>query len=323
MPTHNTDISVLKAAVDSILNQTYKDFEFIIIDDCSQNDTPQYLASLFDKRIKVITNTEKLGITKSLNIALRVAKGDYIARMDADDISLPERFQRQFDFMEANPDVIVCGTWIQAFGDKHYIQKRIIPEREYFRCSMLFGNQYGLSHPTAFFRGAELRKHSIEYDEELPAAQDYGMWSVCCEYGEIANVPEILLHYRVHDKQITVSKRNIQMKCTKMVQEKLLSRLGVDDSSEVDTHYETCFEEGVTSKAAKWFTRLISINNEKEIYDKYTFKKCLHDLKCSKINQLVTQTKLPENIFRIYSVTSVSQYFPLTVYIVKKVFKRS
>ena len=323
MPTHNTDILMLKEAVDSILNQTYTDFEFIIIDDCSQNETPQYLASLSDERIRVITNTENLGITKSLNVGLRAAEGDYIARMDADDISLPDRFQRQFDFMEANPDIIVCGTWIQAFGGKHYIQKRVIPEREYLRCSMLFGNQYGLSHPTAFFRASELRKHSIEYDEELPTAQDYGMWSVCCEYGNIANVPEILLHYRVHDKQISIEKHSIQMECTKLVQKKLLSRLCIEALSDVDTHYQACFETGVTSKAEKWFTKLTSINKNKGIYDRCAFKKCLRDMKRCKLEQLIVQTALPKNIFSIYSVTSASQYLRVTALIVKRGLKRS
>ena len=127
MPNYNTSVEYLSLAVDSILSQTYENFEFIIIDDCSTDESVDYLASITDPRVRVIRNDVNRGITASLNVALDNARGDYIARMDSDDVSLPERFEKQIAFMEANPDVIVCGTWIQSFGGADYIQKRIIP----------------------------------------------------------------------------------------------------------------------------------------------------------------------------------------------------
>ena len=94
MPTYNTEVSILKEAVDSILNQTFGDFEFIIIDDGSTNNSVEYLKSLQDQRVKIIRNDTNIGITKSLNIGLRAAKGKYIARMDSDDIAFPDRFEK-------------------------------------------------------------------------------------------------------------------------------------------------------------------------------------------------------------------------------------
>ena len=106
----------LKQAVESILNQTYKNFEFIIVDDASTDNSWQYLKSLKDKRIKLLKNSKNLGLAKSLNRAIGVASGHYIARMDADDISLPTRFQEQLKFLKRNPNIDLCGTWADLFA---------------------------------------------------------------------------------------------------------------------------------------------------------------------------------------------------------------
>ena len=118
MPVFNTPVSFLREAVDSIINQTFKDFEFIIIDDGCTGSCSEYLESLSDPRIRIIHNERNLGITKSLNIGLREARGKYIARMDDDDISIPIRFEKQFAFMESNPDIILCGSKKVTIGKK-------------------------------------------------------------------------------------------------------------------------------------------------------------------------------------------------------------
>ena len=105
MPVYNTQAGFLAEAVESILNQTFGEFEFLIVDDCSTlKETTEYLNSLDDPRVKIIRNHENLGITKSLNIGIREAAGKYIARMDSDDISLPQRLEKQYAFMETHPD---------------------------------------------------------------------------------------------------------------------------------------------------------------------------------------------------------------------------
>ena len=263
MPSFNTPVEMLSQAVNSILGQTYRDFEFIIIDDCSTDASVEYLASLQDERVKVIRNHQNLGITKSLNVGLSHARGSYIARMDSDDICTPERLEKQLNFMESHPEVIVCGTWIQAFGDASYTTKRIIPEREYLRCSFLFGNAYGLCHPTAFFRGDMLRKYGIRYDENLPTAQDYGMWTVCAEYGQIANVEEILLHYRVHSRQISTAKRQFQAQCASYVQAGLLRRVMPQvTQAQIQMHTQLSIEHIPSRKMVEWVKILRKSNAE-------------------------------------------------------------
>lgn len=294
MPSFNTPVEMLSKAVNSILEQTYQDFEFIIIDDCSTDASVEYLASLQDKRVKVIRNSQNLGITKSLNVGLSHARGKYIARMDSDDNCLPERLEKQLAFMEANPEVIVCGTWIQAFGDASYTTKRVIPEREYLRCSFLFGNAYGLCHPTAFFRGDMLRKHGIRYDEDLPTAQDYGMWTTCAEYGEIANVEEVLFRYRVHNGQISVAKRQLQMQCALRVQTTILRQLIPNImEQQAKMHVQMCRDRRPTRRFTTWVKTLKKANRKMSVYMPEVFDRAAEDFLKQKCMEYARVVKAP------------------------------
>ena len=168
MSTYNTETEMLQQAVESILSQTFREFEFLIIDDGSTNDSVDYLNSLQDERIRMIRNPVNIGITKSLNIGLKEAKGKYIARMDADDISLPTRFEKQYAYMEAHPDVILCGARVTFFdedpsqptGDSRVVSS----DMEKYRVTMLFFNPAPY-HPTAVFRHQRLLEHHVTYDE--------------------------------------------------------------------------------------------------------------------------------------------------------------
>ena len=120
MPAYNAE-KYITEAIDSILFQTFKDFEFIIINDASTDSTKDIIESYKDPRIKLVNNEQNKGVAKSLNIGISVACGKYIARMDADDIALPERFQKQFDFMEQHPNIDVCGSWAKKTGNENEI----------------------------------------------------------------------------------------------------------------------------------------------------------------------------------------------------------
>ena len=140
MSNYNTDIKQLDTAVNSILNQTFSDFEFIIVDDCSTDDSLEYLRKLDDKRIVLLENETNMGLTKSLNIALENARGKYIVRMDSDDISLPNRIERQVEFMQSHQNVIAAGTWVQYFGSKDILYKPVITSNDDYRANLLFSN---------------------------------------------------------------------------------------------------------------------------------------------------------------------------------------
>lgn len=166
MAVHN-GMPYLKAAVKSILSQTYKDFEFIIIDDASSDKSWIFLKSLKDKRIKLLKNWKNLGLASSLNKGLKIASGQYIARMDADDISLPKRFEKQELFLRVNPQIDICGTWATLIDDNDKTLGLV--ERPTDDKTIKKTNVWtpGLIHPTWFVRRDVFKKldgYNPKYD---------------------------------------------------------------------------------------------------------------------------------------------------------------
>ena len=293
MPIYNTPVSFLKEAVESILNQTVQDFEFIIVDDGSANEIKEYLGGLTDPRIRIIRNETNIGITKSLNIGFKDAHGQYIARMDSDDISLPERFEKQLAFMEAHPDVIVCGTNVEFFGSKSFVLKRQIHDMKTYRINLLFYNP-GPMHPTAFLNRALLERYQITYDENLIYAQDYGLWAEIAAHGKITILPEVLLKYRVHAQQVSIKKQKNQIQCGQIVQRKLLTQLlGTVTEEELSFHYRHSpgyyRDATITPQIAEWYDRLIAANAQRKIYDQKKLKQRIVQIKRILIGQTFTK----------------------------------
>lgn len=228
MSTYNTPIPILKEAIESILNQTLRDFEFIIIDDGSTDDSREYLSNLSDPRIQLIRNSENIGLTRSLNIGLKAARGKYIARIDSDDISLPTRFEKQYDYMERHPNVIMCGSRVSYSGNRKGISsgkwRRKIENTDDYRIRLLLAHP-GPYHPTFFMRHEMLEMYDITYDENLYYAQDYGLCTVLSRYGDVVVLDDVLVCYREHNMQVSSVHREEQIRYDKMVKKKLLAEL--------------------------------------------------------------------------------------------------
>lgn len=190
----------LKEAVQSILAQTYKNFEFIIVDDASTDRSWQYLKSLKDKRLKLIKNKKNLGLAKSLNITLRQAQGDFVARMDADDVSLPQRLEKQMQFFKKNPSVDICGTWVNLIDEN----SQIIGEKKYpvndSGIKKLLAWQPSIIHPTLMTR-AKVLKELAGYDSKFDLAEEYELLMRAKNKFEMANLPMKLLKWRLWDKR--------------------------------------------------------------------------------------------------------------------------
>jgi len=186
----------LSEAIESILNQTYKNFEFLIINDGSTDKTMEILQSYHDSRIKIIDNKNNIGLTKSLNKGLSMAKGEYIARMDADDISLPERLERQVQYMDVHPDIGVFGTWIKYIDENGTPQGdwRMITSPGLIGWHLFFGTC--LAHPSVIMRRDVVEQVGF-YCSEALCAQDYDLWIRISAITKLANIPEILLQRRV------------------------------------------------------------------------------------------------------------------------------
>jgi glycosyltransferase involved in cell wall biosynthesis len=202
MSVYNTPEKYLRESIESILNQSFRNFEFIIINDGSSKENVNVIKSYEDKRIKLINNTINVGLTKSLNIGISNARGKYIARMDSDDISISNRFEKQLEYMEKNEDVIVLGGFAIELGNNLNLNGNILDDFEKTKIRLLFYNAT-FPHATAFIRKEALDKHKLNYDENILKAQDYALWADCLKYGKIASISEVLILYRIHENQIT------------------------------------------------------------------------------------------------------------------------
>lgn len=199
MPVYNTVETYLRESIESILNQTFKDFEFIIINDGSTNNAEEVILSYKDDRIKYVKNEENLKLIRTLNKGFDLAKGEYIARMDSDDISLPQRLEKQVDFLEKHPEVDVLGTWFQCFPRERKMET-FVDNRSIKECLLINSNNIG--HPTVMLRKSTVDKLNIRYDEEAVYVEDYALWLSLIDKVKLANLPEILLNYRIHSENV-------------------------------------------------------------------------------------------------------------------------
>lgn len=201
MPAYNAE-KYIGDAIESILNQTYTDFEFIIVNDFSEDGTENIILSYDDERIVYLKNEYNMGISKTLNRAIKIAKGDYIARMDADDISLPERFEKQISYMEKNKNIGILGTGIIIFGEG--LDKNSYSFSSNFKQAKaeLFFNS-SLAHPTVMIRKNVLLENNLLYDPEYDGLEDFVLWWRIAKFSEVNSLDENLLYYRKHLSQIT------------------------------------------------------------------------------------------------------------------------
>lgn len=209
MTSYNTPEDYLCAAIESILNQTYKDFEFIIVDDCSAASIEPIVKSYNDSRIIFIRNKENLGVTGAPNVGIDMAKGEYIFRMDSDDISHPTRLEKQIDFLDKNSDIDVLGTSFEKFPKKKVIKQPL--ENKEIKYTMLFSNS-AICNPSCAIRKSAIDRLNMRYNNEHKVCEDYGMWLNYINELKFANLDEVLLNYRWHKQNI--SKKNTKVQST-------------------------------------------------------------------------------------------------------------
>lgn len=205
MPIYKTPEKYLRDAIQSILNQTFADFEFLILDDCPEQDVEKIIKSYKDKRIIYAKNPYNLGISAARNKLIDMAKGSYLAVMDHDDIAMPERFEKQVEFLDLHPDVGVVGTWYERFPHKKtkkmYIINSQIERDLMYNCSIL--------HPSAMIRKSVLLENHIRYEAEFSPAEDYRLWTRLIGKTKFANIPEVLQKYRDHENNTSKRQSDI------------------------------------------------------------------------------------------------------------------
>lgn len=230
MPVYNCG-NYLEEAIDSVLTQTFGDFEFIIIDDGSTDDTVERILKYTDPRICLLHN--KHDFIGTLNMGLSKAQGKYIARMDSDDIMMPERLALQVQTMETHPDIAVCASWFRLCGQR---EDKIGSFTGYVPAPLVFMLRSNIiAHPTTMLRKDFLEKHALHY-EEYPYAEDYKLWCriAQCE-GRFWVEPAILLNYRVSPEQVCNQKRQEQEETTFLIKNEILDYLITHTPQEKET----------------------------------------------------------------------------------------
>lgn len=205
MPVYNSE-DYLGLAIESILNQTYTNFEFLIINDCSTDNSLEIILAYKDSRIKVFNNKQNSGISETLNWGLQQAKGKYIVRMDSDDSSFSNRIEKQVEFLEKNTEYILCGSNYSIMDSTYKVE---LPEKHDAIKTVLL-ESCCIAHPTAVFKKEVLENNNLLYIKEQEPAEDYHLWCRLIKKGKFYNLQENLLEYRVHKKQISQSNKNEQ-----------------------------------------------------------------------------------------------------------------
>jgi len=230
MSVYKEPLEWLRQSIDSILHQTFSDFEFIII-----SDNPSYTEGLallkeyekLDPRIIICVNEENIGLTKSLNKGLKLAKGKYIVRMDADDISDVHRMEIQFKYMEENLGITVCGTGRKILKVERETSKTYNTYTQDGDIKSVFVLRSAFTHPTVIFRRSIIDE-GYSYDESFVCAQDYDLWERLFEGGfSFANIDMPLLSYRMSDAQVSKNKKDIQVANAKRIRKRFLESMDI------------------------------------------------------------------------------------------------
>jgi glycosyltransferase involved in cell wall biosynthesis len=230
----------LKEAVISILDQSFKNFEFIIINDGSTDNSLNILNEFKDDRIRIIDNGVNKGLIYSLNIGLKEAHGEYIVRMDADDISLPDRIEKQINFMQKHPDIGISGGYIERFGNN--VENKILKYStniEINKVQLLFSPC--VAHPSVIIRKSIIDNYNLHYESTYKNAEDYAFWVNAIAFTKISNIPEILLRYRVVSSSVTQQANkdfNRRFSILSLIYSNYFKRLNhIHDSDELLLHF--------------------------------------------------------------------------------------
>jgi hypothetical protein len=232
IPAYNAERYVLQS-VQSVLAQTYEDYELIVVNDASTDRTLEILSSVRDCRLLVLNNPSNLGIVGSLNRAMSEASGRYIARMDADDLCLPTRFARQVAFLDYNPQTMLVCTEQSVLerGQVRFSRQQADPDPKVLRWMLHVSNPIG--HPSTMFRAQVVTELSAYLREEFKYAEDFDFLHRVLRVGEIAALPEYMTIYRQHDQNLTRTRRDEVTRRTTGVLRDVYSRLfGSDRAGE-------------------------------------------------------------------------------------------
>lgn len=279
MPVYNAG-KYVSQAIESIISQSFKDWELILINDGSTDNSESIIMQYEDSRIYYIKNTENLQLIKTLNKGIDYCDGQYIARMDADDICLPDRLKQQVDFLDHHPDYLICGTSAIVVDNDGVKTGKIhnLTDNNFLQISLLFSPSF--IHPSMMIRKEILQQN--RYDEAYKHVEDYELWCRIAQQGKIANIDRELLKYRWHNTNISVVNNRAQDELKDRIIKNGLKRLEIAPTDKELFCHKITFQlyslgnkqvisVDTYNEVSEWFTKLISQNKIKNIYNQSDF----------------------------------------------------
>ena len=306
MPVYNGE-KYLNECIDSILNQTFSNFEFIIVNDASTDKTEEIILSYTDKRIVYVKNLKNLKISKTLNKGIQLAKGKYIARMDADDISLPNRFEKQLVFLEKNDDIGVVGSMWYCIDSKSKIFETVehlpISSNECYFMAIVQGEN-SVGHPCVMFR-ANIIQNVGGYNKKYDTAEDIELWFRMILSGiKFNNLSDKLLKYRYHNSQTSSEQNKVQVlihhKALAFFLSKQLQRkINIKEASLLR---EVNFSDNEIFNTNSSIVKMLSLKKDclDVFFSKYTYS--------SKNKIKIILKNFNKNIF-LYSLKKINKFF--------------
>ena len=277
MPNYNNE-KFLKEAIDSVLNQTFKNFIFLIVDDGSTDIGIEIINSYSDSRIVLLKKENNSGIVDSLNLGLEKINTKYFIRMDGDDISTPDRFQLLYDFMEKNPNIGVCGSNIMTFGNSNELWK-YSTSKDKIKARLIFNG--GVGHASCIFRTMVLKNNTIQYSNTYPYMEDYDLFSRLKAVTDFANIDKALYYYRILEHNSTVKNIHSIFDRYRNIYKKIISELNIDiNQKNIEIHLEFFIKSTISFKIKEYkeyVDFLIEKNKENKIYPIIAFSEILHE----------------------------------------------
>ena len=316
IPAYNA-APFIHEAIQSILDQTFQDFEIIVVDDASTDDTVDAIRSIRDPRLYLHRNPSNIGITATLNKLLHLARGKYIARMDADDISLPHRLMLQVNMMEQNPDLWACGGHFFQFYQTENLQQ-LPTGHDAIKAALLFFCP--LPHPFVMIRKSAFLENDITYNESMYYAQDYELWHrIACNFTEarFANVPGPVGRYRQLPTSISLEKKEQQDNYAKQARMQTFEHLGINPSHELIPYHQYLYSQRPPQlldgliKIFEWAKLLKTANEQSNMFCQELFNNYLLNALITICNRCPQFARVSQKLLPIFGESLLKKELPV------------
>ena len=304
MPTYNV-ASYIDEAIDSVLRQRYRDFVLLVVDDASTDGTWERVCRYDDPRIRRVRHDSNLGLADNLNSGLALVETEYTARMDGDDIAEPDWLKSEVEFLDTHPDIGICGGGCEVFGSKNHTV--LFPaDAPSVAVNMLF--ECSLTVPT--FRTSLIREYGLHYRDDAFPAEDYRFWVDCLQVTNICNIPRVLFHYRMHERQISTALHDRQQQQSDAVRRIMLHRLNSNISDSDTDYFLQHYVPGKVSSLAdyramrRFSRRLIDMNRGSGYFNAAALRQRCRHQEVQTLYQFVTQRYFPNG----YSLRAYLRY---------------